>query len=98
MKPTARTTGTLITFWFIALCFGASLNSAQATDLKQIRQMAERGDAKAQYVLARMYENGTGVRENLTKAVAWYRQAAKKGFAPAQYNLGRIYAAGSEMT
>jgi TPR repeat protein len=43
------------------------------------------------YNLALHFENGTGVRPNLTRAFTLYRQAARLGHAPSQYNLGLFY-------
>jgi len=52
-------------------------------------------EAKTQYLLARKYENGDGVRENPVRAADLYRKVADQGHAAAQYSLGRMYAAGS---
>ncbi len=71
----------------------ASETSGQA-GLKAMKLKAEHGDARAQYLLGRMYDNGSGARENPARAAKWYRKAAEQDFAPAQYGLGRLYAAG----
>ena len=55
---------------------------------------AEQGDARAQFNLGLMYDNGHGVPENDAEAVRWYRAAAEQGNAPAQFNLGFMYANG----
>ena len=51
---------------------------------------AERGsgDAEVQYMLAQMYRNGDGVRQDMTKAVRFLEKAADQGGAIAQYQLG----------
>ena len=41
-----------------------------------------------------MYDNGSGVATNKTKAVELYRKAAEKGHMKAQYNLGLSYKLG----
>jgi TPR repeat protein len=64
------------------------------TALRLIRPLAEQGDAKAQYNLGIMYDNGVGVPQDYVEAVKWYRMAAEQGFAGAQYNLGVMYANG----
>lgn len=46
------------------------------------RQMAERGDAKAQYMIGLAYYTGTGVPQDYKQAVSWYRKAAEQGYAP----------------
>ena len=38
-----------------------------------------------------MYQNGRGVPQDDTEAVAWYRKAANQGLALAQTNLGWMY-------
>ena len=66
----------------------------QVAELAVIKHNAEQGDARAQYLLGRKYENGVSGPENYAKAARWYRRAAEQEFAPAQYSLGRLYAAG----
>jgi TPR repeat protein len=48
------------------------------------------GSAEAQYRLARLYMNGTGVEKNIGLAVNWLAIAAKKQHAAAQATLGEI--------
>ena len=38
-----------------------------------------------------MYDNGRGVAQDDTQAVAWYRKAAEQGDANAQHRLGWMY-------
>src|SRR5947207_4562079 len=40
------------------------------------RKLADRGDAKAQYNLGVMYDNGLGVELSPALALNWYRKAA----------------------
>ena len=50
--------------------------------LAQAKPAAEKGDARAQYVLGRMYDRGWVFPRDFTpKAVAWYRKAAEQGDA-----------------
>jgi hypothetical protein len=53
--------------------------------------LAERGNAKAQYMLGGMYSEGLGGVQDLKKAVKWYRLAAEQGDAKAQHQLGVVY-------
>lgn len=48
------------------------------------------GNADAQYNLARMYLDGTGVAKNVRQGVNWLDLAARKGHAPAQALLGHL--------
>ena len=69
---------------------------AEALSLYQ--QLAEQGDAKAQFKLGIMYELGQCVTQDYTQAVYWYRKAAEQGNANAQYNLALRYQAGQGVT
>lgn len=60
-------------------------------DLPALRQVAEQGEVKAQFILGTVYANGKGVPQNYKQAVAWYQKAAEQGHTEAQYDLGRIY-------
>lgn len=58
------------------------------TAMSLFRPRAEKGDARAQYYLGRMYYDGLGVALDNTKAVAWFTKAARQGAPEAQYRLG----------
>ncbi len=62
-----------------------------ATAIRELRPLAEHGDAKAQYNIGIMYDRGDGVPQDYAEAVKWYRKAAEQGFAKAQNNLGEMY-------
>ena len=62
-----------------------------ATALKELRPLAEQGDAPAQNTLAWMYLNGHGVPQDDKEALRWVRRAAEQGDAEAQLNLGNLY-------
>ena len=74
-----------------------SLGLAQAVladdvlDFKKTLQVAEQGNAQAQFSLGKMYYEGQGVRQDYAEAVQWYRKAAEQGLAEAQFNLGLMY-------
>ena len=53
--------------------------------------LAEKGNAKAQYILGGMYSEGLGGVQDYREAVKWYRLAAEQGDAKAQYHLGVVY-------
>lgn len=55
------------------------------------------GDAEAQYRLARLYMDGTGVEKNVGLAVNWLAIAAKKQHAASQATLGEILWRGQEI-
>jgi len=53
--------------------------------------LAERGDPRSQYRLSRMYQQGSGVEQDLYIAIGWSRKAAAKGHSGAQNFLGWRY-------
>jgi TPR repeat protein len=59
-----------------------------------LRPEAERGQARAQYLLGRLYEDGFGVEQNYGEAARWYRAAAEQGDPLAQHALSVFYAVG----
>jgi TPR repeat protein len=56
-----------------------------------IEFLAHGGEARAQYDLGLMYDNGQGVPQSDAKAREWYERAAQQGEPRAQYNLGLMY-------
>jgi predicted aspartyl protease len=65
--------------------------------LEQLRTLAGKGDAIAQFNLGVIYQDGNGVPKDAEVAAQWYRKAADQGYADAQYNLGWMYDAGEGM-
>ena len=60
------------------------------TAMKNFRAAAERGDAKAQFELGLMYEQGDGVDRNFAEAARWYRKAMAQGHELAEKALQRV--------
>lgn len=56
-----------------------------------LRSAAQRGDAKAQFLLGQAYEKGEGMEHNPRLAFDWYLQAEQKDHAQAQVALGGLY-------
>jgi uncharacterized protein len=83
----------------VAEAKAASEKAAADAKAKEIsrsktRELAESGDAGAQFAVGSMYFMGDGVPKNFTEASTWYRRAAEGGNEMAQYTLGRMYDAG----
>ena len=68
-----------------------------APALREFCSAAQQGDARAQYMLGLMHENGRGVPANNTDAMKWYRMAAERGHAKSQYNLGAMHERGMDL-
>jgi TPR repeat protein len=62
--------------------------------LAEIRAIAERGHAEAQFELALVYAGGEVVPRDYVVAAKWLRKAADQGDAEAQTGLGTLYAYG----
>lgn len=60
-----------------------------------LEKAAERGQAPAQYRIARLYEKGAGVPKDAQRARAWYARAADQGNVRSMHNLAVLYANGS---
>ena len=67
---------------------------AQQEKIDQLLQIAEKGDANAQFDLGFRYQEGEGVAQDLAEAAKWYHLAAEQGKAEAQVNLGIMYQQG----
>lgn len=62
-----------------------------AASLSEWRELADDGQAIAQYYLGISHEYGRGVRQDDAEAVKWYRRASAQGLSVAQYRLGVMY-------
>ena len=56
--------------------------------------VAEDGNARAQYNLGWMHANGKGTAQDFKEAIKWYSQSAEQGNVNAQYNLANLYLRG----
>ncbi len=75
---------------FISLCFILPAGvyavdaSSQANNVFNFQQkLANKGNARAQYKLATMYESGTGTEQDLEQAKHWYYKASSAGIKAA---------------
>jgi uncharacterized protein len=62
--------------------------------LQVARPLAEQGDARAQFLLGRLFSRGQGLPLDEGEAVKWFRRAADQGNSEAQFVLGNMYARG----
>ena len=65
--------------------------------LEELQPLLESGDARAQYAMGVMAENGFGMPVDFSQAAAWYLKAAEQGNTDAQFNLGAMYEHGIGM-
>ena len=69
-----------------------------ATALKELKPLAEIGDAMAQASLGIMYRFRLGVTQDYKTAIKWFTLAAEQGKASAQFGLGSMYRNGVGVT
>ena len=65
-------------------------DTIEDNSMSELREDAERGDVKAQNILADAYYHGTGVVKNVPEAVNWWRRAADLGSGEAFSMLGTM--------
>ena len=56
----------------------------------EFKESAQQGDAVAQYMLGRLYEEGRGIDRDLVQAYAWYDLAANGGYSDAAGARNRL--------
>ena len=61
------------------------------TALRELRPLANQGNAGAQVRLGALYRKGHGVPQDYAEAAKWYRRAANHGSVRAQTILGLMY-------
>jgi TPR repeat protein len=62
-----------------------------AAAFSAFRELAEEGNAAAQFNLGQMYRQAQGVPRDVVEAARWYHRAAAQDDAQSQYNLGVMY-------
>lgn len=77
----------------VSLVFGQTAEPAKAHATRpNLRERAAKGDAEAQFNLAKMYETGrSGYKKDYAQAEHWYRLAADQGDVYAQASLAILY-------
>ena len=66
--------------------------SSEKPDLAALGKRAQRGEAQAQYLLARRFHQGDSAAVNYVLALQWYELSARQGFAASREMLGLIQA------
>ena len=57
----------------------------------QLINKAEVGDAGAQYLVGKLYQDGPVLISDSVEARYWFDLSARQGYVPAQYALGKLY-------
>lgn len=69
-----------------------------AAAVRELKPLAEQGNAEAQFNLGSLYYQGRGVPQDYREATEWLRKSAEQGYVFAQVTLGSIHAEGVEGT
>jgi len=77
----------------VILIFGlAACGSTRDAELfRQVSELAEKGNARAQYNLGMMLNNGIGTAKNPSLALQWFEKSAQAGDPLAAYKAGCYY-------
>jgi TonB family protein len=62
--------------------------------LEGLRELANQGDATAQFALGARYATGEDVKQDYSEALNWFSKAAEQGHVTSQATLGAYYWAG----
>ena len=63
----------------------------------QFKPEARKGDPEASYWLGVMFENGTGTKKDIDRALTWYRKSAEAGLVKAILKMGELYMQGTDV-
>ena len=89
-------------FWGLAGCASSNYQKGirhykpddVAAAVRELKPLAEQGNAEAQFKLGSLYYQGWGVPHDYKEAVKWLRKAADQGHVFSQTTLGTVYAEG----
>lgn len=74
---------------------GISLNADKLMAVTELRKLADKGNADAQFKLGTLYGNADGVPLDRDKAMNYFMAAAKQGHESAVITIAWMYATGS---
>jgi hypothetical protein len=75
----------------------SAFSTAPADYAREIRELAQAGDAEAQFALAQFLDLGGGPAQDREEAVAWLQKAAEQDLAAACFTLGLKYEFGATL-
>lgn len=80
----------LLAFWFL----NRRSEKIDTGEISSLRELADKGDAYAQFRLGQIYYEGTAVPRDDREAAAWFSKAASQDHAEAQFILATMYEKG----
>ena len=77
----------------VLICMLAACDP-ESSQMDDLLQRADQGEAAAQYRLSVIYATGDGLSQDDTESARWLQLAAAQGYADAQHNLGVLFILG----
>lgn len=77
--------------FMLAFFLSAFAHASDQALFKSLTKLANDGNARAQYNVGMMLNNGMGTKQNLQKAFYWFSKAAEAGDVLAAYKVGCFY-------
>ena len=77
----------LFLIFFNSSVFAGNVEDADERLFQVQLSLAQKGDARAQYYLGEMHEQGLGTKQNAEEAFKWYAKAAERGDPMAKRKL-----------
>ena len=74
---------------------GSRFIRATTQDFAGNLNLAQKGDAEAEFNLGSILLTGVGTTQNFVDALAWFKKSAEQGNPQAQYNLGSMFFTGT---
>ena len=91
VRSNGRLCACIVTTFLLLWCPFNSSGRDNPGLILMLFQLADEGNASAQYELGNRCEEGRGVDMDYAEAFLWYRLAAEQGHAHAQHKLGTLY-------
>lgn len=79
---------------FYIFSFHLFCNSIYGNEVQQLIQLAEKGNAKAQYIIGVHYYKGEVLKKDLQKSIHWIKKSSQQNYADAQFFLSFCYSNG----
>lgn len=72
-------------------------NACPQSKIKDISDMAHKGNVLNQLTMAILYQHGICVDKNISKTIKWLEMSSNEGYAPSNYLLGDLYYFGQDI-
>ncbi len=82
-----------ISFFMFLIIFSAIPQPSYSQDpsVEELEDLADEGDAEAQYKIGTRYISGNGVKKNVKRAIEFFNKSAAQDYTRSLYILGKLY-------